>query len=124
MKYHLLILGADDAALMRHRIKEALKPEFEWLGAWKPCEAGFTVRERRGQVKLWLQPMLWCASGASVPYSLPVRFAESAEFIMRRIEQHYRENYRMAPIQDRLASFAAAMAGDEKPKRRKKGGAS
>lgn len=123
MKSHLLILGEDDAALMRHRIREALRPEFEWLGDWKPCDAGFTVREHGGQVKLWLQPMLWCASGASVPYSLPVRFAESGEAIMRYIEQFYREHYRMAPIQDRLASFAAAMNEAEKPKRRKKGGA-
>lgn len=123
MKSHLLILNEDDAALMRHRIKESLNPEFEWLGAWKPCEAGFTVRGHRGHRKLWLQPMLWCASGASVPYSLPVRFAECGEALMRHIEQHYRQNYRMAPIQDRLASFGAAMAGDEKQKRRKKGGA-
>lgn len=123
MKGHLLIVGEYDAGEMRQRIVDALKPEFEWLGKWIACEPAITGVLHRGQVKLWLQPMLWNLCGAPVPYSIPVRFSERGEAFMRHIEQFYRQNYRMAPVEDRLATFAASMASDEKPKRRKKGGA-
>lgn len=123
MKSHLLVLGYDDAEVLKKDIINAIQPEFEWFGSWKACFPAINIRYVGNQERYWLQPLLWSIVGSSVPYDIPVRFKSPSDSLMSLILQHYREHYRQAPLGDRLAVFAASMGLEEKSKRRKKGGA-
>lgn len=123
MKGHLRIDTFGCPNQIESGILHKLCPEYEWLGKWLPCNPAVSVRRFREGFRHFLQPLLWAnAAGVPVPYSSVVRFRPTDDAVLRHVVQFYREQYRLGPVQDRLAAFANAMQPD-KPNRRKKGGA-